>query len=76
MRKVLLLTALLLSILGINAQNISKNCYRGYVDVGYSLEKLEFETFDRFISHTSMRYTTVPTKYDTEAIAVKLGFEF
>ena len=191
MRKVLLLTALLLSILGINAQNISKNCYRGYVDVGYSigigdydfgryevntshgyqfnpylflgagmglhfipsyktkgmdipldqreskvdiplfanihcnflkkkvtpfidvkggtyvtnngglyinasvgcrfalnekqainlsvgysLEKLEFETFDRFISHTSMRYTTVPTTYDTEAIAVKLGFEF
>ena len=31
---------------------------------------------DRFLSHTSMDYTRRPTKYDTEAITVKVGFEF
>ena len=44
--------------------------------VGYASEKLEFESFDRFLSHTSMDYTRRPTKYDTEAITVKVGFEF
>lgn len=191
MRKVLSLAALLLFVLGVNAQNTSKNCYRGYVDVGYSFgvgdydfgrfevntshgyqvnpylffgagtglhfmssyktkgmdipldvrdskvdipvfanvrcnflkkkvspyvdvkggtyvtnngglyvnasigcrfsindeqavnfsvgyatEKLEFETFSRFTSHTSMDYVRNPEKYDAEAIALKLGFEF
>ena len=44
--------------------------------VGYTREKLEFETFDRFIGSTSMRYYTSPRKLDTECISIKLGFEF
>lgn len=44
--------------------------------VGYASEKLEFETFDRFTSHTSMDYTRSPRKLDTEAITLKVGFEF
>ena len=35
MRKVLFLAVLLLSVIGVFAQNTSKNCYRGYVDAGY-----------------------------------------
>lgn len=46
------------------------------LSVGYATEKLQFETFDRFTSHTSMDYTRYTTLYDTEAITVKLGFEF
>lgn len=46
------------------------------LSVGYTAEKLQFETFDRFTSHTSMEYTRYTTLYDTEAITVKLGFEF
>ena len=46
------------------------------LSVGYTTEKLQFETFDRFTSHTSMEYTRYTTLYDTEAITVKLGFEF
>lgn len=44
--------------------------------VGYASEKLEFETFDRFTSHTSMDYTRSPRKLGTEAITLKVGFEF
>lgn len=46
------------------------------VSVGYASEKLEFETFDRFTSHSSMDYTRSKTKYDTEAVTLKVGFEF
>lgn len=46
------------------------------IAVGYASEKLEFETFNRFTSHTSMDYTRRNTKYDTEAITLKVGFEF
>ena len=46
------------------------------LSVGYATEKLQFETFDRFTSHTSMDYTRYTTQYDTEAITIKLGFEF
>lgn len=46
------------------------------LSIGYATEKLQFETFDRFISHTSMDYTKYNTLYDTEAITIKLGFEF
>lgn len=46
------------------------------LSVGYATEKLQFETFDRFTNHTSMDYTRYTTLYDTEAITVKLGFEF
>ena len=44
--------------------------------VGYATEKLEFETFSRFTSHTSMDYARSPRKLDTEAVTLKLGFEF
>lgn len=46
------------------------------IAVGYASEKLEFETFSRFTSHTSMDYTRSPRKLDTEAITMKVGFEF
>ena len=46
------------------------------IAVGYASEKLEFETFDSFIGHTSMDYTRSATKYTTESISIKLGFEF
>lgn len=37
MKKFCLFVALLSTILCAKAQNISKNCYRGYVDAGYSV---------------------------------------
>lgn len=46
------------------------------LSAGYAKEKLEFETFDDFIGSQSMDYTTSPRKLDTEAITIKLGFEF
>lgn len=46
------------------------------LSVGYAIEKLQFETFDSFINHTSMDYTRYTTLYDTEAVTIKLGFEF
>ena len=46
------------------------------VSVGYTTEKLEFETFSRFISYTNMNYTTSPRKLNTEGIAIKVGYEF
>ena len=46
------------------------------VSVGYSMEKLEFETFERFISSKRMDYSRSPRKLDTEGIAIKVGFEF
>lgn len=46
------------------------------VSVGYTSEKLEFETFDRFTSSSSMDYTREARKCDTESITLKLGFEF
>lgn len=46
------------------------------LSAGYATEKLEFETFHRFTNSSSMDYTRKPTSYDTEAVTVKLGFEF
>lgn len=46
------------------------------LSVGYAIEKLQFETFDSFINHTSMDYTRYTTLYDTEVVTIKLGFEF
>lgn len=47
-----------------------------YISLGYSAEKLEFETFDRFINYTSLNYTREPRKLDTYSINIKLGYEF
>ena len=46
------------------------------LSVGYATEKLQFETFDSFINHTNMDYTRFTTLYDTEAVTIKVGFEF
>lgn len=44
--------------------------------VGYTTEKLEFETFKSFVSYKSMNYTTYSRKLNTEGISIKVGFEF
>ena len=44
--------------------------------VGYTSEKLEFQTFDKFVSGYSMEYLTKPTKRDCEGISIKIGYEF
>ena len=46
------------------------------ISVGYTNEKLEFQTFSHFISDRSLDYTRMPEKYDTEGIAIKIGYEF
>lgn len=59
MRKVFLLTALLLSAIGTNAQNTARNCYRGYVDAGYSIGTGDYD-FGRFEVNTSHGYQFNP----------------
>ncbi len=44
--------------------------------IGYASEKLEFETFDSFDNHYSMNYSRTLRKLSTEAITIKLGFDF
>ena len=46
------------------------------ISVGYTIEKLEFETFNSFISYKNMNYTTSPRKLNAEGIAIKVGYEF
>lgn len=46
------------------------------LSVGYANEKLEFEVFDSFIGYGNMDYTRYKQLYNTEAIAIKLGFDF
>lgn len=59
MKKIILLTALLSLVLGLNAQNISKKCYRGYVDAGYSIGVGDY-SFGRFEVNTSHGYQFSP----------------
>ena len=54
-RKALMLTALLSCVLCIHGQNVAKNCYRGYVDAGYSIGIGDYE-FGRFEVNTSHGY--------------------
>lgn len=46
------------------------------VSIGYSNEKLEFQTFHKFVSSQSMDYTRVARSYNTESISLKIGYEF
>lgn len=46
------------------------------VFVGYSSEKLEFDTFERFNSSSSMDYSTEKRKLLTEGISIRIGYEF
>jgi hypothetical protein len=46
------------------------------IGVGYSYEKLQFQSFDNFISQYNMDYTRENRSLYTEAITIKAGFEF
>lgn len=46
------------------------------LSLGYTNENLEFEVFDGFIGYDSMDYTRDKKQYNTEAVAIKLGFDF
>ena len=46
------------------------------ISLGYTYEKLEFETFGRFTSSHNMNYTRNPRKLDAEGISIKVGYEF
>lgn len=46
------------------------------IHVGYTTEQLEFETFYKFVSSSSMDYLRKGTLRATEGIAVKIGYEF
>lgn len=59
MRKVFILAAMLLSSIGSIAQNTAKNCYRGYVDAGYSVGIGDYD-FGRFEVNTSHGYQINP----------------
>lgn len=44
--------------------------------VGYTLQELEFETFNRFLGSSSMAYSREGRVLETEGITIKLGYEF
>lgn len=46
------------------------------ISVGFSLEKLEFQTFSEFTSIYSMDYVRKGRKYETNGLTVRLGYEF
>lgn len=55
-----------------------KTAYKQAVSlsIGYTYEKLEFETFDHFTSSWNMDYTREARKLGAEGISIKLGYEF
>ena len=58
-KRFILLVTLLVTVISINAQNTSKNCYRGYIDAGYSFGVGDYE-FGRFEINTSHGYQFNP----------------
>ena len=46
------------------------------ISVGYTKEDLEFQTFDRFTSHSNLDYIRNNRKLGTEGISMKIGYEF
>ena len=44
--------------------------------VGYTTERIEFETFSHFVSEYNLDYTRKPAKRDADGIAIKVGYEF
>ena len=46
------------------------------VFIGYSSEELEFDTFERFNSTSSMNYSTEKRKLSTEGFSIRVGYEF
>ena len=59
---------------GVRMKTVGKQAVT--LSVGYTFEKLEFETFGHFTSSSSMNYTRDPRKLDTEGISIKVGYEF
>ena len=58
-KRILSLAALLSIVLVANAQNTLKNCYRGFVDAGYSIGIGDYE-FGRFEVNTTHGYQVNP----------------
>ena len=47
------------------------------ISVGYALQQLEFETFDRFTNPGhNMNYTRDSRRLDSEVVTIKVGYEF
>ncbi len=47
------------------------------ISVGYAFQQLEFETFGHFTNPGhNMNYTRDPRRLDTEAVTIKVGYEF
>ena len=67
--------SVLLDIFGIEKNKLCDLIDPGELH-GYTNEKLEFEVFDGFIGYDSMDYTRDKKQYNTEAVAIKLGFDF
>ncbi len=59
---------------GLRISTIGKQAVN--IMVGYTSEKLEFESFHKFVSSYSMDYTTKPRKLDCEGVSIKVGYEF
>lgn len=59
---------------GIRMRTLGKQAIS--LSVGYTFEKLEFETFGHFTSSSNMNYTRDPRKLDAEGVTIKIGYEF
>ena len=59
---------------GLRVSTIGKQAVN--IMVGYTSEKLEFETFNKFVNAYSMDYTTKPRKQECEGVSIKVGYEF
>ena len=57
--KSFVMAALLPCVLSIHGQNVSRNCYRGFIDAGYSIGVGDYE-FGRFEVNTSHGYQINP----------------
>ena len=60
---------------GVRMKTIGKQSVT--LSIGYTFEKLKFETFDRFTNPgINMNYTRSSRLLDTEGISIKVGYEF
>lgn len=60
---------------GVRMKTIGKQAVT--LSIGYTFEKLKFETFDRFTNPgINMDYTRSSRLLDTEGISIKVGYEF
>lgn len=60
---------------GVRMKTVGKQAVN--LSVGYTFEKLKYETFDKF-THPGMNmdYTRSSRKLDSEGISIKIGYEF